>query len=100
MSSWVFEVGICLTLVIMAFALFQSYRSVLRRLGGFILMGATGLGFWFWTRSVGTALFGISLWVIFPIIQAGWMSRRVRFSIRRRLEPGALNAEDFSELQE
>lgn len=100
MRLWIIELVICILLIIMAFTLFQSHKSLWRRVGGFILMGATGLAFWFWTGSLATALGGIALWFIFPIVQAGWLSRRIRFSVRRQLEAGSFDPEHFPELQE
>jgi|GEM_PF-761780 len=99
MPGWVLEFSICVVLVVMAFAMFQSPYVGLRRFGSYTLMFASGLSVWFWTQhSFVAALCGVSLWFVLPMGQAVWISRQLKFSSSRFMEPGELGLEEFPEL--
>jgi hypothetical protein len=98
MNFWWYEFGICLAVFLAALALFQRPEPSLRRLGMVLMMGVSGLAVWFWTASVGAALFTVALWFVIPVVQAVWLTRRLSFSSRRRMEPGPISIEDYPAL--
>lgn len=93
-----FEVGVCVGLLLMAFALFSSPFAWMRRMGAIVLIGTSGLALWFWTGKWWAAIFGMGIWFILPIGQAVWVSRRMHFSQKRKLESGYLTDEEFPEM--
>ncbi|MFH1066952.1 MAG: hypothetical protein V1746_03540 [bacterium] len=100
MNSWLLNVGLCLGLVLMAFALFHSNNAWLRRAGGMLLIGTSGLALWFWTQNWIVVALGISAWFALPVGQAVWMARRLRLPAKRKLEAGNIDEEEFSEITE
>lgn len=100
MNLWFFNVGLCLGLVLMSLALFHSNHAWLRRAGGIILIGTSGLALWFWTQNWIVAALGISAWFVLPVGQAVWMARRLRLPAKRKLETGSIDDEEFSEIIE
>lgn len=97
-SDWMFEVGVCVGLGLMAFALLGAPYAWMRRMGAMLLIGTTGLALWFWTGNWVIAIAGMSVWFVLPISQAIWVSRKLHFSPKRKLEPGYLTDEEFPEI--
>ena len=100
MNSWFLEAGLCLGLVLLAFALFHQSHAWLRRAGSYVLIGTSGLALWFWTRNWAVVVLGVSLWFVLPLTQAVWMSRRLRFSAKRKLQADHFDVEEFPEIHE
>lgn len=98
MKAWVLELGICLGLVMLAFILFGSGKPLLRRIGGWVLMGSTGLALWFWTNNWIAAFLGVAIWFVLPVGQAVWMSRQLKFSKKRKLESGNFDSHEIPEI--
>lgn len=98
MPAWIFEIGICLMMVVMAFAMFQSNSSIIRRMGSYTLMLSSAVAIWFWTKDPFAATGGFILWFALPMGHAIWMCRSMRFASIRRLEPGSLGLDEFPEM--
>lgn len=93
-----FEVGVCVGLVLMAFALFSSPFAWMRRAGAIVLIVTSGLALWFWMGKIWAAIFGMAIWFVLPMLQAVWVSRRMHFSQKRKLELGHLADDEFPEV--
>jgi len=98
-APWVSELFILAGLGFLAAALFRSGSARLRRLAIWLIWGTIGMAIWFWTDRWYLVVLGLLAWFAIPVGQATLMSRKLRFSLKRKLTPGPLNAEEFPEIR-
>lgn len=72
-------------LIILAFALFSYQRTVLRKLGGIALLGATFAAVYFATGSWVAGLVGALAWFMLPWLEILTRIRRIRIPIEKKL---------------
>jgi len=95
---WLSEVFVLAGLVVLAYGCLRARTPLVRRLGIWIIWGTIGLAIWYWTDRWYLVLLGLVAWFAIPVGQATLMSRRLRFSIKRKLTPGNIDGEEFPEL--
>jgi hypothetical protein len=96
-EPWVYKWLCCIGLVLLAYALMHSNLSWLRRLGLWLVFATLGLAVWFVTESRLLALIALVGWFVWPLVYAVYASRRLRFSLSRRLIKERQEVEDFED---
>jgi hypothetical protein len=96
--SWFSELLVLTGLLVLAIACFRAPNSVVRRIGVWIIFSMIGLAIWFWTGLWYLVVLGLLSWFVIPVAQAAMTSRKLRFSLKRKLTPGALDADEFPEV--
>lgn len=98
MPEWISKALMSAGLLALCWSLLRAHSPQLRRLGVWMLALSLGLLIWLWTGSLMMAVVGWVLWFALPVIQAGIASRRLRFSLKRKLIEGTLPPDEFPEL--
>lgn len=96
--KWLSEILVLAGLVVLACACLRARAPMIRRLGIWIIWGTIGMAIWYWTDRWYLVLLGLAAWFAIPVGQATLMSRRLRFSLKRKLTPGDIDGEEFPEL--
>ncbi|NJK91608.1 MAG: hypothetical protein HC904_07160 [Blastochloris sp.] len=96
-EPWVYKVLACLGTLALAYACLQTGWSWVRRLGLWLVFGTVALAVWFTTESWVLTLVGLLGWFALPLAQAIYLSRRLRFSLSRRLVKERLELEEFED---
>lgn len=85
-------------MALVAYAGWQSSWPGLRVLGYWLGFATAVVVLWFGSGSWVLALSGVALWFVVPCTQALALSRKLRFSRRRRLVAGPIDFEEFPEI--
>lgn len=98
MPDWLSQLLISMGLLALCWSFLRAPHPAWRRIGLWMLVISLGLLIWLWTGSWAMGLLGWVIWFAVPILQAVVASRRMRFSLNRRLEEGFLSPEHFPDL--
>lgn len=98
MAEWMIQLGICVSIGLMAVACFQSERVWARRLGVWLLLTSLLCGVWFMTSNVWAVALGAFLWFSVPVGQAVYLSRKLRFPTERALTATDFAVDEFPDL--
>ena len=98
MQEWAFDLLLCSAVLLLALACFQSERSWIRRAGLWLIFGGIGLGVWLWTGNITMVIAAVAAWFVVPVGQAVYLSRKLRFSSQRQLNPGRIEPSEFEDL--
>lgn len=96
--NWLNEILILAGLLVLAIACLGTNIMVIRRIGVWIIFGMIGVGIWFLTGLWYLVVAGWGAWFAIPVAQAAMTSRKLRFSLQRKLTPGSLDPDEFPEI--
>lgn len=96
--GWVSEVFVIVGLIVLAISFFRAQPTWVRKIGMWIVFATIGVAIWFLTDQWILVIFGLAAWFVIPVSQAAVMSRKLRFSVERKLTPGPLDLEEFPEI--
>lgn len=99
-EPWIFEIAICVGLAFLAFLLMGLNRLWQKKIGELLLLIASGLAAWFLTHNLFWTAIGALIWIILPVTQAIWMSRRMKLPAKRVLESTTFDGEEFEDIHE